>query len=186
MSCTQTAMTTDDPETPTGPPPPRPGLCKTIGVLNLLLGGFLLLCGAGCLNTLLPFLLRNNPPQLDPAEARRVVEQMRLEEVNRLKDAEQSAATEAEREKLRRSRAELAAKPWDIEAQVDFKKVNNDLPWLARYLWADVVTGPVLNLLLLVSGVGLILLKGWGRTLALWTAGLKILRLLLLNLFLAV
>src|SRR6202040_3864502 len=50
------------------------------------------------------------------------------------------------------------------------------------YLWADLATGPVLNLLMLASGVGLTQLRVWARKMALWVAVLKIVRILALTL----
>jgi hypothetical protein len=177
-------MSTVSPETP--PSPPQPGLVKAVGILNLLIGGFLLLCGGGCLYRVVPPLLMNNPPRIEPDEAQNAAEEIRRQMIADLQDLERSAPAEADRERYRKSRVELESKPPRLAEQVDFGKVNADLPWLSRYLWADLLSGPVLNLLLLVSGIGLILTKSWGRALALGTAGLKIARLAVLNGFLAV
>lgn len=62
-----------------------------------------------------------------------------------------------------------------------FKIYNN--PHFTGFGLADAVSGMVLNLLLLISGAGLLMLRPWGRTLAVWTAWLKIARLVALYLF---
>ena len=165
-------------------PSPQPGLPRTIGYFNLFLGGFLLLCGAGCLSMLAPFLLRNNPLQLDPAETQLVVDEMRRQIVDDLKRGEASAPTIAEKDRLKKTRLELESKPADVAGQVDFPAINRNLPWLSRYLWADLLSGPILNGLLLASGVGLVRLKSWGRRLGIWVAVLKLVRLALLTTFL--
>src|SRR5205823_4367591 len=53
-------------------------------------------------------------------------------------------------------------------------------PVIQAYMVTDAASGLLLNLLMLVSGIGLLALKGWGRVLALWVAGLKIVRLVAL------
>ena len=54
-----------------------------------------------------------------------------------------------------------------------------------RYTWVDVVTELALNALLLASGVGLLHWRPWARRLGLWTAGLKVVHLVLLYGYLA-
>lgn len=169
----------------TDPGPARTGLLRTVGVLNLVVGGFLLLCGAGCVNVFVPFLARNNPLRLDRVYAEEVVDLMRQQMIDDLRAREQSASAKAEKARIGTVRVGLESASKRLDTQVDFRKVNADLPWLARYLWADVVTGPVLNLLMVVSGVGLLLSKAWGRTLAVGVAALKILRLVGLSALLA-
>src|SRR5262249_43401668 len=44
----------------------------------------------------------------------------------------------------------------------------------------DVVTGMILNVLLLISGIGLVRLKEWGRVTGLWVAAIKIARLVVI------
>src|SRR5262249_12126080 len=142
----------------------KPGLVKTVGFFNLFVGGLLLLSGSGCLGGVLPFLFENDPFQIDPAVAREAVEEMRRGMIGELKERGGSSGTDAERSRIRKQRLELESKRFQIETQVDFRTVNDDLPWLSRYLWADLISGPVLNAFLLVSGVGLIRLKSWGWT----------------------
>lgn len=166
-------------------PRPQPGLPRTIGILNLLCGLVLLACGAGCLNLVVPFLSRNNPLQIEPAMTRDVLEQMRYQMVSDLVHQERSATSEVDRLRIRKARADLQSKSTDLTGKVDFAKINRDLPRLAHYLWADAVTGPLLNVAMVVAGVGLVLLKGWGRWLAIGVAALKIVRLIALNGYLA-
>lgn len=167
------------------PSDPRPGLFRTIGVLNLIFGGGLLLYGTGCLNVVAPFLVRNNPLRLDRAYAEEVVDLMRRQMIEDLRAREQSAPDGAEKARVGKVRLDLESASPRLDRQVDFRRVNGDLPWLARYLWADVLTGPVLNLLMIVAGAGLVPRKRWGRKLAVWVAAMKVLRLIGLSAFLA-
>ncbi|GAC1468296.1 MAG: hypothetical protein NVSMB9_10810 [Isosphaeraceae bacterium] len=167
-----------DPET-------RPALSRGIGFLNLLVGVFLLSCGLGALLLMVPFLLRNNPFQLDPKQTQYVVDIMREQWAEELRADEQSARSPGEKERFRDARRKLLASRSTFAGQVDFDRINADLPWLSRYLWVDLISGPVLNALLIVSGAGLLQRARWGRALAVRVALLKVLRLTVLSAFLA-
>jgi hypothetical protein len=100
------------------------------------------------------------------------------EALAKLKGLEDSAETEEEREVYRAGRASL-------EKQGPIKTVTSDVmmsayndPKLPMFAWLDSLTSVPLNLALIVSGLGLIQMQEWGRKLALWVAGLKILRIL--------
>lgn len=162
--------------TPTPPEPAQPGLAKTFGVLNALLGGLLFLCGGGCLRAELPFLLDNNPLQVAAGQAEEVVEQMRRQLVIDLRASEGSTPAGPAREGIVKARTRIESQANDV-ASLDFAKVNADLPWVTRYLWADGLTGPPLNLALVAGGLGLAFRKNWGRVLSVWTAAAKVVRL---------
>lgn len=168
---------------PPAPPAPRPqrGLPRTIGVFNLLLGAGLTLCGVGCLGFLGPPLLRNTPLRLEPGQTRDVLEQMRLQMIQDLQAQSRSTRDEAERRKIQTSIDELNATSPDVTGKVDFARINRDLPWTSRYLWAEMVSGLVANVGLILAGIGLVMVKEWGRRLGLAVAALKIVRLVALN-----
>jgi hypothetical protein len=151
---------------------PRPGLPRTIGALNLVFGGFLLLCGGALGYGLIPFLFAYNPFQLEPAQTKEVIVAI----INDVNSRAQPSSTNPEA--LRQA---TAVKAETFATQVDFAAVNRDLPCLSRYLWVDVVSAPIMSALLVVSGIGLLLLKEWARKLALCVAGLKIVRLIALG-----
>jgi hypothetical protein len=148
---------------------PRPGLLRTIGILNVALGIPLLICGGICCYLSFPVLVASHPFQLDPAQTREVLVAI----IHEL-DAPGTQILDEERQALE-SRAKRFPK------QVDFPKVNADLPWVSRYLWADVTTGPVASLLMVMSGVGLVRLRGWARGLAVWVAAFQVVRLAILS-----
>jgi hypothetical protein len=159
---------------------PRPGLLRSIGVLNLIVGGLLLLAGGWYAWVMVPFLRENTPMRIEITTAQEVADGLKEQLVLDLRAKEQQATSDTEKAKLREERKSIEAKKTNITDQVDFAKVNNDLYWQSSFFWADIVTGPVLNLLLAVSGLGLLARKGWARKLAIWVAVLKIVRLAIL------
>jgi hypothetical protein len=126
---------------------------------------------------MVPFLRENTPMRIETADAQAVADGLKDQLAIDLRAKEQRAASEAEKAKLRDERKKIEAKKTNILDQVDFGKVNSDLYWISPFLWADVLTGPVLNLLLVVSGLGLLALKGWARMLAIGVMVLKVVRL---------
>jgi hypothetical protein len=160
---------------------PQPGLVKTIGVFNILFGGLLLLCGMGCLNPALQGLARQQPPRFDPKEAQKVLDEIHRQRIAELQQQEQAASTPKEKARIKEEREKAEANPPKFDAKkIDVATINEGIAWFTRYVWADVITGPLLNLLLLISGVGLLMRQNWARVLAIATAFLKIVRLVAL------
>ena len=165
----------------------RPRFFRTVGCFNLIFGGVLILCGGLGLWIFVPFLVENSPFRLDPAQTGEIVVEMRRQMIEDARRDERNAPDPASKEKARKTRESIEAIPESLEGKVNFDKVNSGLPWLSRYLWAEVVTGPILNLLMVVSGIGLIFGRSWRvKRLAIIVLGLKILRLAALSLFLGV
>jgi hypothetical protein len=155
-------------------PQPNRGIPKTLGILNIVFGSGLLLCGAcaGLYAAILPSMGTMMKAQNQQLRATVIAEQQA--DLKKLQAQEQ--ATEDEEEK-----AALQAKQKKLKAMAppplpDTTKMF-DVPGLQAYMLTDSITGIVFNVLLVVSGIGLLGFKEWGRTLALWTAGLKIVRL---------
>lgn len=161
---------------------PQPGLLKTIGILNILFGGVLLLCGLACLSVATPAVVVGGTPlRLDPVTTQAFFDEIRNERIKDLRAREKAAGTVAERDRIQKERGAVEARRRRVGDEVDLPKVNADLVWLSRYLRLDVLTGPVLNLLMIVAGIGLVLRKNWARVLGLTTATLKIVRLVALT-----
>lgn len=167
------------------PPSPQRGLPRTIGILNIVFGGLLLLVGAGACYVMVPFLRENDPLQFDPEISRGVAEDVRREMLRGLETTAQGERDEAARRRLAAAVAELKGVDTDVARQVDFGKVNADLPWFNRYVWINLLSGLVLNALMVLAGVGLVLLRGWGRGLAVVVSALKLVRLVALASLLA-
>ncbi len=162
---------------------PQPGLLKTIGILNIVFGGFLLLFGLGCLNVTAPALVGGVPLRVEPDALQVVFDELRNVQIKFLTDQEKAAASDAERTRLKKERLELEAKHLRVKDEIDFPRINNELSLsrLGSYLWLDMLGGPVLNLLFVFSGIGLILRKNWARLVALAIAALKLVRLVALT-----
>jgi len=165
---------------------PNPSLPKTIGVLNLLFGGALLLCGLGCMSRVLPSLAQGEAIHVDPEEAQMAVDEIKQTEVDDLKKSEQAAKSDAEKARLREERFKLESSHTRVKDQIDFDRLNAALAWIPRCFWAEFISGPILNFLMLISGIGLLRLKRWGRVLGVWVSLLKVIRLVGLAVFLTV
>lgn len=167
-----------------GPDPtavvPRPALPRTLGIANVLLGSCFFLCGLGCLRVTSAVLDQIHTVKLDQDAAQAMFDQIRRDRITELQRQEDAAPAGASKAALKTKREALAAEHPKVKKPIDFPAINQQLRWPSYYLWADVITGPMLNLLMLASGIGLIQLRGWARKLALWVAGLKIVRLVAL------
>jgi len=154
--------------------------CKTIGTLNIIFGAGLLLLGLCCglqlfaQMTLAPMFTAQSQQQM---QAALIAE--RQQQVQRLRDQEKAAKSDEEKAELQTQIKNLEAMP--PPKMPDFTKVyGTDDPRVVGYWITDFVSGMILNLLLLISGIGLLTVKEWGRKLGVWVAGLKIVRLLAL------
>ena len=168
--------------TAAGPVPPNPQGPKTIGLLNIIFGAGLMLCS----------LCMGFSAALTPA----FTEAMQIPQQQMVQQAEQRRAADAEG--LRRpgeggghrggeGGVPRPAPPGPGPAQagpapgMDMAKMGFGRPEVVATMWIDVLTSLVLNSLMIVAGVGLIRFREWGRRLALWVAGLKIARLVIVN-----
>jgi hypothetical protein len=156
---------------------------RIIGMLNVSLAGVMLLCGA-CSGfylimqvTLAPFSGAYMQSMQEGLHAQ--AKQEYEKRIAELQAQEAAAASEPEKAQLAAERQTLERKG-PIQVQIpDMMSLYRD-PRLMGYLVADPVTGVLVNALMLISGIGLIAAKNWARKLALWVAGLKIARLVLL------
>lgn len=161
---------------------PQPSIPRAIGSLNFVFGSLLFLLGWGGLNYVGPSFCQNRPFAFEAGDLQHLYDQGHRELVTALEAREATTKDAAKKDRLKQQRLELAAKHRnDVERAIDRLTMNRDLLWASWYLWADLVTGPVLNLLMLASGMGLIQMKEWARKMALWIAGVKLARLVLLS-----
>lgn len=163
---------------------PKPGLPKVIGSLNVAFGFVLFMIGLGRLDLIGPSFTQNQPFKLERGDAQSFYDQFRQRQIFELQTREESTTDESKKAALRAERLEFTANPQkDIDKHLDLKSINHVLLLLNWYFWADFATGPVLNLLMLASGVGLTQLRVWARKMAIWVALLKIVRILALTFF---
>jgi hypothetical protein len=153
---------------------------KTLGILNVVFALALMACGL-CQNfyAMLPSLMSYANDAMVRDEAKKA--EARAQKIQELKAREASAAEGPDRDQIQDERKALEA-----EAEVKPQRAAMlsapglmDPRFLGHFL-VDLISNLVLNLLLLISGVGLIFLRSWGRTLAVVVAWTKIVRLFFL------
>lgn len=153
---------------------------KVFGTLNIIFGLGLMACNLcygfyglipAFMNTITDLPRREAIEQRE--EARQELEQLKADE-RRVKDEEQKAEIARKRKPLE---ARLAAPPPPTVEHSAWKE-----PRYFIHFAADFITGELLNVLMLIAGIGLVRLARWGRTLAIWVAWFKIARLALLGL----
>ncbi len=161
---------------------PKTSIPKTIGILNILFGSLLLLCGI-CWSLNLMMQSAMGPMMaMQQQQVQQALEAERQRKLQELQELENAAQDEKEKATLKAKQNALKAQPQP--KMPDMTKFTQDVAFQG-YAIADVVTGLVLNILMVVSGIGLVGLKEWGRRTAIWVAALKIVRLVALYGFFA-
>ena len=108
------------------------------------------------------------------------IEEQARAEMDALEAQEAAAETEEQKAEIRRQRE---TKKVIVPMQMDMGKMFEmyEDPMLIGYGMTDGIIGALLNLFLLISGIGLLNYRDWARKMALWVAGLKIVKLLVLQ-----
>jgi hypothetical protein len=167
---------------------PRPsGAPKVIGILNIVFGSALALGGLCCgvylltLSSLSPVIGAQQNLMQQQFQASQVAE--RTAALDQLKQALEAAEADDEKQRIQAEIDALEATPMAVmPAMPDMTKMygmNN--PRVIGFSSVDMLSSILLNVVLIVSGVGLVALREWGRKLAIIVAGLKIARLLVLQ-----
>lgn len=170
-------METPAHDRPAPPLAPNTSAAKTIGVLNIVFGCLLLLCVA-CSS--LNLVLQSAMGPMMAAQQQQVQQALQAErqrKVQELQELEKAAEDEKEKAELRGKQKVLQAQP--IPKMPDMTKFTQDTRFQG-YSIADMVSGFLLNILMVVAGIALVCLKEWGRVTAIWVAALKIVRLIAL------
>jgi uncharacterized protein YbjQ (UPF0145 family) len=97
-------------------------------------------------------------------------------------EREKAATTEEEKKAIQQERdAAVANQP--VSVKVDMSAATDVLkdPTIMGFSYLQMVTGIILSVILLISGIGLIRLLPWGRSLAVAWAGLQIVQIVLLT-----
>jgi hypothetical protein len=157
---------------------PNPQVARTFGVMNIVFGGFLLLVGAAYIAmwVVSPYFSKQVIARIAQEQA---AEKARREsKIAELKRQEAAAKTEDEKESLQSERESLekVVEPDMREImEVSTGIVYSDIR-LTIYYFGEAGVGMLLNLIMLVSGAGLLGLTEWARRLAVWVAWAKIVR----------
>ena len=154
-------------------------LTRTMGTLSIVFGSLLLLCGL-CSGLYVSAIAMAGPAMKGAnAQMQGEFQEERDKEIADLKAQEETAVDDAARDEIVKQRTELEAQP--LPNMPDFSKMYGmGDQRVATFMGIDIGTAVVLNILLLVSGIGLLGLNNWARQLGVLVAALKIFRLVVL------
>jgi len=157
---------------------PNPQIPRSFGLMNIIFGSIMLLVGAGYATVYAVSPMFTRQVQLEmkkQQEAQKVVYESKLAELKRRDDA---AKTKEEKEAVADERVIL-----ERNAVPDLSGMDDLMGWnifsdvrLAVFYFSEIGAGMLLNLLMIISGAGLMALAEWARRLAIGVAWLKILR----------
>ncbi len=175
-------MDSDLAATARGPVEPPTSAHRVIGILNLIFGGLMLLCGAcTAANFVLQAAMAPMTESMQKSMQQSMNAQMKVEHEKKLADLQeqvQAATDEDERARLETEIEELEQEKPAEMPEIDMMAAYRN-PQIIGFMWTDMCSAVVLNILLAVaSGIGLLAAKAWARKLALWTAAIKIVRLI--------
>lgn len=158
---------------------PDVSLARTLGVLNMVFAAVLLL-GCNLCGGSLSLMAVAGAPLVAKGVGQEVAREQRR--IERLKEQERDTEDEQERADLAQQRETIERKLAEIP---DFGEAAKGFgsPASIVYVVADLALGIPLNVMMFAAGMGMLSLRPWGRTLAVWTMALKIVRLVPLELF---
>jgi hypothetical protein len=161
---------------------------KLIGVLNIVFGGLLMVCGTcfGLYILALPLMMPAFQSMQDSVKDR--VEKQKQTEIAALEKRATNAETAVEKEEIRGEIAEVKAREVIVQTTPlpDFNDFGFTGVHFRLHYALEAATCLLLNMIMVVSGVGLVRFAEWGRRLGIWGAWLKIVRLGLLSVSLIV
>jgi hypothetical protein len=156
-------------------------LPRAFGVMNIVFGLILLTC-LPCLVGYVA-LIANVGKIVETSNARVEVafQKGRTAQLKSIEARQKKAETPEEKQSLIRERQRVLATSAPVPPAPDmgpYFGAFKDWRVIACYA-GDVATSMVFNLAMIISGVGLVRLREWGRKSALWIAGIKVVRLVL-------
>lgn len=183
-----------DATSPPAPPYfPRSSLPTTLGVFNIFAAVSLMLmglcCGGYSSMYLVMFGQMIGPIQITTQQAQQQIQQRMQQQIDELEAKIEQSEDEQQKKDLRQQRDAISVPATvNVPTEEDGEAVSRAIadPTLLWFIGVEVVSGLLLNLLLLVAGIGLISRNRWGLK---WSQGacwLKIGRLLVLYLLLLV
>jgi hypothetical protein len=154
---------------------------RLFGIFNVLFATELLVCGLCMGGYTLSLPLWGRAMARLQSQMDQQAESAKKASLDALADQEKLAKTDAEKAEIEAKRKELEAKPnVNPAGMMDFSKLGMDDPQIIKWSMIEVITGVILNVMMLAAGIGLMSWKPWSRQLGVWTAVLKITRLVLL------
>ena len=159
---------------------PNRSLPRTVGILNLTFGAILLLCGVCSTISLLSLAVAGtmaNQAQVQ-AQMEQAWQREREQGLARLQQELDKAAEPADRQRIEQQMQalrEAKAPKIDVAAMYGIKD-----PAVVTFWSIEMISGIVVNLLLIVAGIGLLSVAEWARKLSIGIAVLKLIRLVVL------
>lgn len=175
------SLATDRGPSPGEVPQPPSSAPKVLGALNIAFGALLLLCGGYALvmalfvGPMMSTVMAGQQEELEQAHQSALDAQ-----VAELRRLQSQAGSAEERAALESQIQTVLNAPAPPKINFSASMMPGSTPGMMAYQATDAISGMVLNILMVVSGIGLLRIRSWGRSLALWVAGLKITRLLAL------
>ncbi len=161
---------------------PRPQPVKTIGTLNIIFGVLLLVYGLCCgvYMAFLPFM-----GSMIETQQKLVSDQVKERKAQQLADLtkrQQEAESEAIKAQIQAEIVQVEQQTEPVmPATMNFDMFGFKNPIVIGHYAIDILTGLILNVLMLISGIGLLRLREWARKLAIGIFSLKIIRLIVLT-----
>jgi Sec-independent protein translocase protein TatA len=158
---------------------PKPGTPKTLGILNIIFGVILVLMGTCQLGALAIAPAALNFIEKNVKEVQAKADEQHKAELKTVDDKIAAAKTEEEKKAFELERANVDANKVQFNT-MDMSTANEALtnPTIKAVNIGGTLSGLILHIGLLVSGIGLIRLTPWGRSLALWWSGLIIVQVI--------
>lgn len=151
---------------------------QTIGILNIIFGSLLLMCGlCSGVSQVASSTFLGPVMQAQQQQLQAQLQAQRDRMIQQLKDQEAAAPDEATAQQIAQERQRLEQQP--LQQAPNFTAIMGIGQSMAWYTWLSLGTGVPLNILLIVAGAGLLRRQEWGRKLGIWTAALKVVRLLI-------
>jgi hypothetical protein len=98
----------------------------------------------------------------------------RQAQLSSLRKREKASQDEKEKAQLRAREQFLRAQP--VPNVPDASRIFKN-PLILPYSLVDTLSGLILNVMMIIAGIGLMAIRSWGRILAIWVAAIKIIRL---------
>lgn len=153
---------------------------RLFGIFNVLFAAQILVCSLCMSGYVLSLPLLGKITQQAQKQVEAQSAASRKAALEALDRQEKSAKTAEEKVEIAARRKEVESRPKILAmGTMDINQMGFSDPQFIAWCWSDVVSSLVLNVMLLSSGVGLLHWRPWARSLAIWTAALKVLRLVL-------